>query len=142
MSTVFNTVFAGVTVFVIGQIIIKFILEPILDFKSLLGKITQVFLRNQGQILTANADKEIQNSIFILASELLQKRQSVMCYKSLHRIYGLPSYSNVLEAAKLLNFIGNTVSPEKSASDDGLIKIFESMKEIDELLKINTGYNK
>jgi hypothetical protein len=140
MSTVFNTVLAGVTVFVTGQIIIKFILEPILDFKSLLGKITQVLLRNQGQILTANADKEIQNSIFTLASELLQKRQAVLCYKSWHRIYGLPSYSNVLEAAKLLNFIGNTVSPEKSASADGQIKIFESMNEIEKLLKVNTSY--
>ena len=44
MSTVFETVIAGVTIFVAGQIVIKFMLEPILEFKTLLGEISHKFL--------------------------------------------------------------------------------------------------
>ena len=142
MNTVFETVVAGVAVFVTGQIIIKFIVEPILDFKSLLGKITQTFLRNQGQIISARADKEIEDLMFILASELLQKRQSILWYKFLFCLYGLPSYSSVLNAAKELNLIGNLVSNEKEERGEEQVSIYNAMTKIEKSLKINISYNK
>ncbi|MEI8615031.1 hypothetical protein P4S54_15750 [Shewanella sp. PP-He15 brown] len=139
MSTVFETVIAGVTVFVTGQIIIKFMVEPILELKSLLGKITQIFLRNQGQIISANANQEIEDLIFTLASELLQRRQAILWYKYLSCIYGLPTYKNVLNAAKELNLIGNLVSTQKA---DEQVKIYNAMAKIEQYLKINISYNK
>lgn len=142
MSTVFETVIAGVTVFVTGQIIIKFMVEPILEFKSLLGKITQIFLSNQGQIISANADQEIEDLIFTLASELLQRRQAILLYKYLSCIYGLPSYTNVLNAAKELNLIGNLVSTKKSEKGGEQVKIYNAMTKIEQYLKINISYNK
>src|SRR5438445_11867119 len=38
-STVFWTVFAGFSVFVLGQIVVKFVLEPIQEFYKLTGEI-------------------------------------------------------------------------------------------------------
>lgn len=142
MSTVFETVIAGVTILVSGQITIKLIVEPILDFRALLGKITQMFLRNQGVILNARADKELEDLIFTLASELIQKRQSILWYKFLSRIYGLPSYSNVLSAAKKLNLIGNLVFAQKEKSNQERIQIYDAMTEIEHYLNVNIQYNK
>lgn len=71
MSTVFETVLAGVCVLVVGQIVIKFIIEPILAYRELLGKISCTFLRNQTEIITAKGNEKLKVEIFTLASELL-----------------------------------------------------------------------
>ncbi|EDM48024.1 hypothetical protein [Marinobacter algicola] len=71
MSAVFGTVVAGDSVYVLGQIIIKFIIEPILEFRHLLGRFTQFFLRNQGEMISAEGSESTENELFVLASELL-----------------------------------------------------------------------
>ncbi|UTW02591.1 hypothetical protein KDX31_14725 [Amphritea atlantica] len=141
MSSVFETVVAGVAVFVIGQIIIKFIAEPILDFRSLLGKITQFFLRYQSQIMCAKGTEEIEEMLFVFASELLQKRQSIILYSYLSCVYGLPAYNKVLSAAKNINLIGNLVCTKENKRD-GQVQIYEAMSKIETSLKINIRYNK
>jgi len=142
MSTVFETVVAGVSVYVLGQVVIKFVIEPILEFRSLLGRVTQFFLRNQGEMISAEGNESTQNELFVLASELLQKRQSIIWYSRLSFIYGLPSSDNVLNAARSMNQIGNRVRTGKEERADEQVIIYEQMQKIESYLKINVSYNK
>lgn len=142
MSTVFGTVVAGVSVYVLGQIIIKFIIEPILEFRHLLGRITQFFLRNQGEMISAEGSESTENELFVLASELLQKRQAIICYSRLSWLYGLPSSDRVLEAAKSINQIGNRVRTGKEERAAEQERIYEAMGKIERSLGINVSYNK
>ncbi|EPC03347.1 hypothetical protein L861_17545 [Litchfieldella anticariensis FP35 = DSM 16096] len=141
MSTVFETVVAGVSVYVLGQIIIKFIIEPILEFRSLLGRVTQFFLRNQGEIITAKGSESTQDELFVLASELLQKRQSIIWYSRLSFLYGLPSSAKVLDAAKNMNQIGNRIRNGNEQRADEQVIIYRAMQNIERCLSINVSYN-
>ena len=138
MSTVFETVVAGVSVYVLGQIII----EPILEFRNLLGRVTQFFLRNQGEMISAEGSESTQNELFVLASELLQKRQSIIWYSGLSFLYGLPSSDKVLDAAKSMNQIGNRVRTGKEERAGEQEKIYEAMHNIERCLGVNVSYNK
>jgi len=142
MSTVFETIIAGVSVYVLGQIIIKFIVEPILEFRSLLGRVTQFFLRNQGEMISAEGSESTRNEVFMLASELLQKRQSIIWYSRLSVIYGLPSSNKVLNAARSMNQIGNRVRTGKEERGNEQSIIYEEMQKIEGYLGINVSYNK
>jgi hypothetical protein len=46
--TVFITVLAGTSVFVLGQIVLKFVIEPIISFKEAIGGISYLILVHQG----------------------------------------------------------------------------------------------
>lgn len=142
MSTVFETIIAGVSVYVIGQIAIKFIIEPILEFRSLLGRVTQFFLRNQGEMISADGSESTRNELFMLASELLQKRQSIILYSRLSVIYGLPSSNKVLNAARSMNQIGNRVRTGKEERGDEQTIIYNEMQNIENYLGISVSYNK
>lgn len=142
MSTIFETVVAGVSVYVLGQIAIKFVIEPILEFRSLLGRITQFFLRNQGEMISAEGSESTQNELFALASELLQKRQSIIWYSRLSFIYGLPSSDKVLNAARSMNQIGNRVRTGKEERADEQVIIYDEMQKIENYLGINVSYKK
>ncbi|MGM0564950.1 MAG: hypothetical protein ACQES2_11510 [Pseudomonadota bacterium] len=142
MSTVFETVVAGVSVYVLGQIILKFIIEPILEFRSFLGRVTQFFLRNQGEMVSAEGSESTQNELFVLASELLQKRQSIIWYSRLSFLYGLPSSDKVLDAAKSMNQIGNRVRTGKEERAGEQKKIHDAMQNIERCLGVNVSYNK
>lgn len=138
MSTVFETIIAGVSVYLLGQIVVKFVVESILEFRRLLGRVTQFFLRNQGEVISAEGSKSTQNDLFVLASELLQKRQSIIWYSRLSVIYGLPSSDKVLNAARSMNQIGNRV--RKGKDERGII--YDEMQKIESDLGINLAYNK
>lgn len=140
MNTVFETVIAGVSVYVVGQILIKFVIEPILEFRSFLGRVTQFFLRNQGELISAEGSESTRNELFVLASELLQKRQSIICYSHLSFIYGLPSSKKVLNAARSLNQIGNRVRTGKDERADEQVIIYDEMQKIENYLGINVSY--
>lgn len=142
MNTVFGTIIAGVSVYVLGQILIKFVIEPILEFRSLLGRITQFFLRNQGEMVSAEGSESTQSELFVLASELLQKRQSIIWYSRLSVIYGLPSSDKILNAARSMNQIGNRVRTGKDDLGDEQGIIYDEMQKIESYLGINVSYNK
>lgn len=138
MATIFITVISGVIILVLGQIIIKFILEPVLEFKNQLGEITQVFLRHQGEIFSAKTNKELGEKMFVFASMLLAKRQAITGYKFVSRLATLPSYNDVVDGAKELNLIGNLI---QEGNSDGT-QIFNALAQIEKHLKIKVTYTK
>ncbi|NGZ19171.1 hypothetical protein G6Z94_17910 [Vibrio aestuarianus] len=141
-NQVFVTVLSGVSVFVIGQIVLKLFIEPIISLKSTFGEISGLFLREQPDIIGARANEEIREEIFRFSSLLLAKKSAVPFYPVVRFFFGLPSSESLTSAAKSLNRVGAlTVCTE--GDTDRKIKhqqILESMENISKRLKIVTDY--
>ncbi|OSK55137.1 hypothetical protein EAEG_04231 [Escherichia coli B921] len=56
------TVITGVLVFVGGQLIVKSAIEPYIEFKKQLGKISNLLLANQAKLAKEGANKQVISS--------------------------------------------------------------------------------
>ncbi|MGM7973084.1 hypothetical protein ACS77P_19930 [Yersinia enterocolitica] len=73
--SIFLTVISGVMIFVIGQFILKLVLEPIISFKEHLGMTSALFLKEQGKITNGIDEESIIKEIKTLAALLLAKKK-------------------------------------------------------------------
>lgn len=105
--TVFTTVFSGVIVYVIGQIIVKCALDPYISFKEHLGKISSLLLREQSKIMNFRADAELINELKLSSGLLIAKSKAIPCYKYFSKMGLVPEYKNVLDASHHLNLIAS-----------------------------------
>lgn len=54
------TVAAGVAIFILSQFFMKFILDPAVSLKLVLGELSHFFLFNQAEITNANGTQELR----------------------------------------------------------------------------------
>ena len=139
----FLTIIAGVTIFVIGQFILKLILEPIVGLKETLGEVSSLFLREQSGFINDNVNKDVQNEVIRLSSMILAKKQAILLYSVFAKILRMPSESNLIEGCRSLNLISYLVI--KNSSDTLQRKshtreIYEEMKLVSKHLKIHITY--
>ncbi|KAF0568905.1 hypothetical protein FQV37_409 [Psychrobacter nivimaris] len=140
----FLTIIAGVTIFVIGQFILKLILEPIVGLKETLGEVSSLFLREQSGFINDNVNKDVQNEVIRLSSMILAKKQAILLYSVFAKILRMPSESNLIEGCRSLNLISYLVI--KNSSDTLQRKshtreIYEEMKLVSKHLKIHITYS-
>ncbi len=138
------TILAGVSVFVIGQFILKLVLEPIVEFKKVLGEISSLFLREQASIKNANPSEDTVAELKRLSSMLLAMKQAIPCYSFLRYIFGLPSVDNLILGSHSLNLISYHLIPgarnlEPSHKHAGTIS--KEMRSLGETLKIRVMYS-
>jgi len=98
--TVFTTVLAGVLTFVVGQIIVKAVLEPAIELKKLIGRIAYDldFYANQmygDQPLADEARQKFRQH----ACDLREKLNVILWYRGLSRIFALPAETDVFKAS-------------------------------------------
>ncbi len=140
----FMTIIAGVTVFVLGQFILKIVLEPIVEFKKTLGEISAFFLREQSKITNAHCTVETENEIKRLASLLLSTKQSIPFYKHISALRCLPQETKLIKASHSLNLIAYLVMPNNPSIEskpDACIKINNEMRNIAKNLNIRVTYS-
>jgi len=138
-SSVFQTIFAGVTVFVLGQFIIKLILEPLVKFREGLGEVSALFLRHQAKITNANGDDEISRLIKEAGSQLIARKQAIPLYWAVRQIFWLPSGQELLRGCRGMNFIATTCSlVEKPAN--AAQQITQEMTQVEKSLGIVISY--
>ena len=114
---VFWTVVAGVAVYIIGQWVQRFILDPIKDFKGATAKASYLLLANQAKITNAsNEEPELQTDIKGLAASLLMTAGQIPFYRLWEwPPFRLPPRPAVIEAARELNGIAHgTVRREEA----------------------------
>ena len=110
-NAIFTTVFAGTAIFVIGQLLSRFILDPIQKQKEIIGKIIFApsfygnkfpFEDENGKIV--NIDELNQSSIDIrtLASELRASTKNIPFYNFFSLIKIIPNVNNIKEASSSL----------------------------------------
>ena len=142
-NSLFVTIVAGVSVFVIGQFILKLVLDPVVEFKKALGELSAFFLREQASITNAMATEDTANEIGRLSSSLLSLREAIPFYTLSRFIFFLPSHASIEESCKNLNWIAYSVvkdAPRIPPGGNRAIDIYKKMAEISKMLKVRISY--
>ncbi len=150
MTTFILTVLGGISIFVSGQFILKLIIDPIQELKSVLGSISYILLANQAKITNAVSDKDISLEVQKKSAEIITKCNMILFYGMVKIIFRLPSKSNILKASRQLNWIsygmqeGVKEFQQSSAYDasktDFPVENAKAIMKVGELLKIKTTY--
>ena len=145
----FIVIFSGILVFVIGQIILKFIIEPIYKQKEVIGDIEKelcyyrdicVNLKKENELMEISKKrKEIEEKFKKLGSQLISKTNSIPYYKIFAILGIVVKKQNIIEAAKELHVLINI----NSTNTEGLSKSIgiKVVKNILELLNLD-GFTK
>ena len=116
------TVFAGITVFVVGQWVVKFVIEPLSEQAKITGEITYALIYYANIYMNPGSEKELNKetseALRRLASRLLASTHAVPCYRFLHFLRMVRKKSDVVRASRKLIGLSNTVSSISFSSGD------------------------
>ena len=140
-STVFWTVFAGVAVFVVGQIVVKFFLEPIQEWYKLRGEIghSLIFYANvysNTQACDDSVIREANGTFRRLSCELFAKVSTIPLYSLWSFLHLLPTRSNIEKAGGYLIGLSNGCLDK---SEYGTDRNDQRRRKLEALLELNTG---
>lgn len=134
--SVFLTIFSGVAVFVIGQIALKLFIDPIHDFKKVIGEISNCLINNAGNYsepekLSVEKQGEVAKALLGLSAKLSAQVSIIPLYSKLSRIYSCPSIDNVVVASK--NLIGISNAMRSSRPNNGILNVYSAQRVQDAL---------
>lgn len=138
-SHIFLTVISGVLIFVIGQIILKWFMEPLLSMKEQLGKTSALFLREQSVITNYSDKDDVVNQLKECASSLLAKKSAITLYCLFSCIRLVPSAKNVQNATQSINLIAGLIQ-QNDKKGNAAMDIHAEMEKIAKYLKIVVKY--
>lgn len=124
---VFQTVLSGVAVFVVGQIFLKMVLEPINKLKQTIGAVAHAYLVHapvlyNPDVASPEQKTETADQLRILSGQLHADISLVPGYKVFGRLFFLPSQKKIYEAAQSLIAIGNWMYSSNASKLDHIIK--------------------
>ena len=144
MDNLSIAVITGVVVFSLSQYLLRFIFEPILDFRKTLSEISHVLLLNQASITSGSAnDEQLKNTIHALSAKLRSSTKVIPFYWFLQKIiiFGIPTKENILSASHQLNTIGYGVIDMGMPIPKKVEQNIKALEEIRRLLNIETTYS-
>jgi hypothetical protein len=124
LLTSFLTVCTGAFVLVFGQVVIRFIIDPIHNLKKTLGEIDFALAFHARAIGTSigkkEADNEAQKELMKLSCELRAKIEAIPWYSfwSACSCCSLPSKKSGFAASKHLRELSNSVHVKESRSNN------------------------
>jgi uncharacterized membrane protein YgaE (UPF0421/DUF939 family) len=141
-DSVFLTVVTGVLVFVLGQFIIKLILEPLTEYRKNLGLLSSHLLKELNVILHGDASEEITEELRRLSAMVLSSSYVVPLYSLFASILSLPSKEKLIEATRSLNVIISDLTFQNNPKEfkDTKNQRYERLKTIEDNLKIKVTY--
>lgn len=111
----FGTVFSGVLVFVLGQVVLKFVIEPVHAVKEEIGLLENTFLKNStssnGFLVSGEAASDFKNH----CAMILTARRRVPWMEVLHKAYSLPSNKEIDLGVAALKSAINLIDSERDA---------------------------
>jgi hypothetical protein len=124
--TVFLTVFSSVITFVLGQLAIKLLVDPIHDFRKTVADIALALIEYANVYANPGvAESEIENKVSgelrRLSARLNAQTYLIPCYPITAKIFGLPSREKVVDAT--INLIGLSNGVFQSAFNLGLVNV-------------------
>jgi hypothetical protein len=113
-STVFLTVLSGVITYVIGQLVLKLMLDPVHEMKKTIGQISHSLIEHANIIgnpgvPSQEAIRETSQHLRKISSQLHAHLYLVPLYGFTARLFHLPSRAKVQSASKSLMFLSNNV---------------------------------
>ena len=115
LTKILLTAFGGLSVVILGQLIGKFVIEPIHDLKRILGEIRYSLVFHAQAISTpvGDTDKENEAAVVLrkLSCDLLSKVDSIPCYDFWSSKFPsfLPLRNMAMDAASNLMGLSNSV---------------------------------
>lgn len=139
-DSIFLTILVGVTVFVIGQFILKLVLDPIVSFKESLGSLIAFCLKNKASMANRTASEKIQNELRDIISTLIIKMNAIPFYKVFSFVPSLPKEQNVQEACLLLNDISYSINKDTAKHCGDILHVFMELEKVSNLLGVKLKY--
>lgn len=143
--SVLLTVVSGFLVFVLGQFVLKLVLEPIVSFKEALGSLSAFCLKNRSKITNANASLDDQDELRLIISTILSKKEAIPFYPKVARLLRLPSEVDLLNACKNLNFVACEMCKDTATHTQditGCMKIVMELHTTGNLLDLRLDFEK
>lgn len=137
--TIFLTILSGVIIFVLGQLTLKLLIEPIHECRRTITDIAFSLIDyaniygNPG-VAGNEAEKQASKELRRLSSCLNAQMYLIPYYRFISKIFGLPSRNRVVEAAS--NLIGLSNGVVKAASADIILVNVERVDKIRNALGI------
>lgn len=113
-STVFLTVLAGVITYVLCQLILRLLIEPVTDLKRTIGSIAHSLIEHANVIQNPGVPKEekiMETSQHLrkLSSKLEAHLYLIPLYGFTSKLFFLPSRNKIISAARALMGLSNSV---------------------------------
>ena len=112
--TVFLTIFAGVATFVLGQFVLKLLIDPIHEFRRTIADISHSLIEyadiysNPG-ITGEENERKVSKEFRKLSSRLNAQMYLIPRYTLCAKLFGLPARDNVVKASRYLIGISNSI---------------------------------
>ncbi len=111
---VFLTVFSGVITFVIGQLVVKLVIEPVQEMKKTIAQISHAMIEHANVFMNPGVPsqdvmEETSQQLRKLSSQLRAHLYLVPAYRRTARLFFLPKINQVLAAASALIGLSNSV---------------------------------
>lgn len=126
---VFATVISGVTIYTFGQIIIKFVVDPIHRQRQTIGKIFDALhyyanIYSNPAVVDPRINEKTRRALRTLATELLAQTASIPSYGMWSKLRFVRKQHDVATAYSRLIYISNTlVNGDPSKNSDMSAKI-------------------
>lgn len=137
------TIIAGVFVFVFSQYFLKLILEPKIELRKIIMKISHTLLFYRAYVLIGDTnDKQLHEEISKLSANLLSAVHLIPFYPFFKflSIFSLPEKKNILLACRELNVLSYGVLDMGEPKEDVAKRNQKALKNISEYLGIRTSY--
>lgn len=145
-----STVIAGVLVFLLGQLVLKCVIEPVQVLKATIARVSNLLLLHQAKLMNASCDDAIAEDMKRLSAEIISHSYHILWFPVSRLAFGLPSRMSLVNAAQDLNMLyyGMLHAARKAEIDGGygsgsqrVMRNFESMKRIIKYPGITTDYS-
>lgn len=139
------TVLSGTLIFVLGQLLLKSTIEPLIAFRKVLGGLTYMLIEHQSNLLAGRATTNTKQNCYLMGARLIEAEQMVLGYPLLSWMGLVPVKGNILLAARQLCSMSNylRVSGESESGKDkpsvdvhAANKISDNVEQIKNLLGI------
>lgn len=109
---VFATIVAGVTVFLLGQITLKLVIEPVQKLREAIAEVAFHLANDHAVIHNAKMVKEeqvvaVSVNFTQLGARLVSSQQLVPFYDQLRKVFALPYKADIGMAAQRISQISN-----------------------------------
>ena len=113
-STVFLTVLSGVLTYILGQLVVKLVIEPVQDLRRTIGAISHALIERANVIHnpgvpTEQVMNETSQELRTLSSQLQSHLYLVPTYRVTAMIFRLPSRQEIQAASSALIGLSNSV---------------------------------
>ena len=112
--TVLVTVLSGVLTYVVGQLVVKIVVEPVQEIRRTIGQISHSLIERANVIAnpgvpTEEVMRETSQHLRKLSSQLQSHLYLVPAYTTTARVFRLPSKDALLSASRNLIGLSNSV---------------------------------